>query len=84
MNVIRFGAIALSLSSTAMIHGAVTQVSFTVAPSEPLIDEPVRIVVRGLAPDSPITLRAKSEAQDHLWWRSEIIIHSGPDGQIDL
>jgi hypothetical protein len=40
--------------------------------------------VGGLAPNSPITLRAKSEAQDHLWWRSEIVINSGPDGQIDL
>jgi hypothetical protein len=53
-------------------------------PSEPLIDEPVKIVVGGLARNSLITLRAKSEAQDHLWWRSEIVISSGSDVQIDL
>jgi pimeloyl-ACP methyl ester carboxylesterase len=84
MNVFRLGAIVLSLWSAATIHGAASQVSFTVAPSEPMIDEPVRIVVGGLAPNSAITLRAKSEAQDHLWWRSEIVINSGPDGRIDL
>ena len=84
MNVFRLGAIVLSLWSAATIRGAASQVSFTVAPSEPLIDEPVRIVVGGLTPNGHITLRAKSEAQDNLWWRSEIVINSGPDGQIDL
>jgi dienelactone hydrolase len=84
MNVFRLGAFVLSLWGAATIHGAAAQVSFTIAPVEPLIDEPVRIVVRGLAPNSPFTLRAKSEAQDHLWWRSEIVIEAGPDGQIDL
>jgi dienelactone hydrolase len=84
MNVFRLGAIVLSLWSAATIHGVASQVGFAVAPSEPLIDEPVRIIVGGLAANSPITLRAKSEAQDHLWWRSEIVINSGPDGQIDL
>lgn len=84
MNVFRLGAIVLTLWSAGTIHSAASQPSFTVTPSEPLIDEPVRIVVSGLAPNSPITLRAKSEAQDHLWWRSEIVINSGPDGQIDL
>ncbi len=84
MNVFRLGAIVLSLWSAGTIHSAASQASFTVTPSEPLIDEPVRIVVSRLAPNNPITLRAKSEAQDHLWWRSEIVINSGPDGQIDL
>jgi hypothetical protein len=84
MNVFRLGVIVLSLWSAATIHGVASQVSFAVAPSAPLIDEPVRIVLKGLAPNSPIRLRAKSEAQDHLWWRSEIVINSGPDGQIDL
>jgi len=84
MNVFRLGAIVLTLWSAGTIHSAASQVSFTVTPSEPLIDEPVRIVVTRLAANSPITVRAKSEAQDHLWWRSEIVINSGPDGQIDL
>lgn len=84
MNVLRLGAAALYLWSAAAIHCAAAQVSFTVTPSEPLIDEPVRIVLDGLSHNSPITLRAKSEAQDHLWWRSEIVINSGPDGHIDL
>src|ERR1700722_7444417 len=84
MNVLRLGAIVLSLLSVATVHGTVSQVTFAVAPKEPLIDEPAKIVVGGLEPNSSVTLRAKSEAQDHLWWRSEIIINSGPDGQIDL
>jgi len=67
MNVFRLGAFVLSLWTAATIHSAASQVSFTVNPSEPLIDEPVRIVVTGLAPNGPITVRAKSEAQDHLW-----------------
>jgi hypothetical protein len=49
MNVFRLGAFVLSLWSAATIHGAAAQVSFSVAPSEPLIDEPARIVVSGLA-----------------------------------
>jgi pimeloyl-ACP methyl ester carboxylesterase len=77
-------AMSYQTGTTATTHGASSQVRFTVAPSEPLIDEPVRIVVGELAANSPTILRAKSEAQDHLWWRSEIVINSGPDGQIDL
>jgi Acyl-CoA thioester hydrolase/BAAT N-terminal region len=57
---------------------------FTITPSETLIDKPVRIVVTRLAPNCPITLRAKSQAQYHHWRRSEIVINSTPHGQIDL
>jgi dienelactone hydrolase len=60
------------------------QGGFTVSPPQPLIDEPVRIVVSGLAPNRLITLRGRSKAQDQLWWQSEAIFNSGPMGRIDL
>jgi hypothetical protein len=63
MNVFRLGVIVLSLWGAATIQGIGSQVSFAVAPSAPLIDEPVRIVLEELAPNSPITLQAKSEAR---------------------
>ncbi|HXX14981.1 MAG TPA: acyl-CoA thioesterase/bile acid-CoA:amino acid N-acyltransferase family protein [Candidatus Eremiobacteraceae bacterium] len=48
------------------------------------MDERLSIVVSGLPTNQLITLRAKSRAQDQLWWRSEAVFNSGPKGTIDL
>jgi pimeloyl-ACP methyl ester carboxylesterase len=58
--------------------------SFLIVPELPLMDERLSIVVSGLPTNQLITVRAKSRAQDQLWWRSEAVFNSGPKGTIDL
>lgn len=62
----------------------VVRATFTVVPAQPLMDERLDIVVSGLPPGRLITVKAKSRAQDQLWWRSEAAFNSGPRGAIDL
>jgi len=61
-----------------------SSVKFEVTPAQPLMDERLSISVSGLRPNTLITLKAKSKAQDQLWWRSEAAFNSGPNGTIDL
>ena len=42
------------------------------------------ITISGLPANRLITIRAKSKAQDQLWWRSAAVFSSGPNGTIDL
>jgi len=58
--------------------------NFVIAPTQPLMDERLSILISGLPPKRLITVRAKSKAQDQLWWRSEAVFNSGPKGTIDL
>lgn len=84
MKAFSFRVFGILFWGAVTIHGAAEPVSFVVSPAHPMVDEPVRIAVRGLASNTRFILRAKSQAQDHLWWRSEITINSGQDGEIDL
>jgi pimeloyl-ACP methyl ester carboxylesterase len=76
----------LSLFLYAWMAAAYPQprATFTVTPKEPLMDDRLSIVIEGLPPNRIITIRAKSKAQDQLWWRSEATFNSGPRGEIDL
>jgi pimeloyl-ACP methyl ester carboxylesterase len=58
--------------------------TFAVAPAQPLMDDRLSISLSGLPANRLITVRAKSKAQDQLWWRSEAVFNSGPAGTIDL
>jgi pimeloyl-ACP methyl ester carboxylesterase len=62
----------------------VSRVTFAVTPGQPLMDDRLNISVSGLPPNQLITVKAKSKAQDRLWWRSEAVFNSGPKGTIDL
>ncbi len=57
---------------------------FVVAPARPLMDNRLSISVLGLPPNRLIIIRARSKAQDRLWWRSEAAFNSGSEGTIDL
>lgn len=59
-------------------------ITFAVNPTQPLMDDRLRITISGLPPNQLITLSAKSEAEDHLWWHSTAVFSSGPNGTIDL
>jgi pimeloyl-ACP methyl ester carboxylesterase len=48
------------------------------------MDDRLSILLSGLPTNRLITVRAKSKAQDQLWWRSEAVFDSGPKGMIDL
>jgi dienelactone hydrolase len=58
--------------------------TFVVAPAQPLLDERLSISVSGLPPNRLITIKAKSKAQDQLWWRSVAVFKTGVQGAIDL
>lgn len=60
------------------------RVNFVIVPAQPLMDERLSILISGLPANRLITLRAKSKAQDQLWWRSEAVFNSGPKGAINL
>lgn len=58
--------------------------TFVVAPAQPLMDERLSISISGLPPNRLITVKARSKAQDQLWWQSEAVFNAGPNGSIDL
>ncbi len=58
--------------------------TFTVGPAQPMLDDRLSILVSGLPPNRLITIKARSRAQDQLWWRSEAVFNSGAQGTIDL
>jgi pimeloyl-ACP methyl ester carboxylesterase len=60
------------------------RVTFVVAPAPPLMDDRLSISMSGLPPNRLITLKAKSKAQDQLWWRSEAVFNTGPQGAINV
>jgi dienelactone hydrolase len=57
---------------------------FVISPAEPLMDDRLSILISGLPPNRLATVRAKSKAQDQLWWRSAAVFDSGKDGAVDL
>jgi dienelactone hydrolase len=61
-----------------------SHVTFAVSPTQPLADDRLNISLSGLPPNRLITVKAKSKAQDQLWWRSEAVFNSGAQGMIDL
>jgi len=58
--------------------------TFVVAPAHPLMDDRLSISVSGLPLNRLITVKARSKAQDQVWWRSEVVFNSGPQGTIDF
>lgn len=72
----------LGICTAATDQGRGTK--FVVAPTQPLMDDRLSILLSGLPPNRLINVRAKSKAQDQLWWRSEAVFNSGPKGTIDL
>lgn len=58
--------------------------TFVVAPVRPLLDDRISISISGLPPNRLITIKAKSKAQDQLWWQSAAVFNSGGQGTIDL
>ena len=62
----------------------IPRATFVVAPAQPLLDDRLSISVSGLPPNQLITIKAKSKAQDQLWWRSEAVFSTGVQGTIDL
>ncbi len=48
------------------------------------MDDRIRILISGLPPMRMILMKANLRAQDELWWRSEAVFNSKPDGTIDL
>jgi hypothetical protein len=58
--------------------------TFAVAHTQPLLDDWLSISVSGLPPNRLITTKARSKAQDQLWWRSEAVFNTGVQGTIDL
>lgn len=82
---ITFLGIMLPFLSVATVTASpAPHITFAVTPAQPLMDDQINITISGLPPNRLITLRAKSRAQDQLWWRSEALFNSGPDGAIDL
>jgi pimeloyl-ACP methyl ester carboxylesterase len=58
--------------------------TFAVAPAQPLMDDRLSISISGLPPNRLITVKARSRAQDQLWWQSEAVFNTGKNGTIDL
>ncbi len=58
--------------------------TFVVAPARPLLDDRLSILISGLPPNRLVTIKARSKAQDQLWWRSVAVFISGAQGTIDL
>jgi len=67
---------------TAVSQGP--RATFVVGPAQPMLDDWLSISVSGLPPNRLITIKARSKAQDQLWWRSEAVFNSGVQGTIDL
>jgi dienelactone hydrolase len=59
------------------------RVRLAVAPQQGLLDEPLTIEVRGLAPDEPATLRAISVDHAGRRWRSNAEFVADADGRVD-
>src|SRR5512140_3092400 len=73
-------SLLILLGTCAAARNEGRQASFVVAPGQPLMDDRVSILLSGLRPNRLIAVRAKSKAQDQLWWRSEAVFNSGPKG----
>jgi dienelactone hydrolase len=79
-----FTSLSLFLCVCATAADQGSRVNFVVSPGQPLMDDRLSILISGLPSNSLITVRAKSKAQDQLWWRSAVVFASDPDGVIDL
>jgi hypothetical protein len=74
----------LLLSVWIVAASQVPRVTFTVTPAKPLMDDRLVVLASGLPRNRLITVKAKSRAQDQLWWRSAAVFTSGPDGVVHL
>jgi acetyl esterase/lipase len=74
----------LLLGASIAAANPVSRAIFSVSPAQPLMDDRLAISISGLPPNRLITVKARSRAQDQLWWRSEAAFNSGRQGTIDL
>ena len=79
-----WGILPLMVCSAIAAANQAPQAVFAINPAHPLMDDRLSILISGLPPNRPVTITAKSQAQDGLWWRSEAAFNSGPAGSIDL
>jgi bile acid acyltransferase/acyl-CoA thioester hydrolase-like protein/acyl-CoA thioester hydrolase/bile acid acetyltransferase-like protein len=82
--VIRPVAFALTLLYVLSASSLSAAVSINVTPEAALLDQRLTIQISGLSPNAPVRVSAKSQAQDALWWRSEVVFIADDRGQIDL
>jgi dienelactone hydrolase len=74
----------LVLCASVAAANQASPMTFAITPARPQMDDRLSVTVSGLPPNCLITIHAKSQAQDQLWWRSEALFNSGPKGTIDL
>ncbi len=78
-----------SLVLLALLFGAgrgtaAPAVRIEVSPSEALMDEIVRITVRGLNPNQAVTIRASQTAADKRRWQSQAFFRADANGVVDV
>jgi hypothetical protein len=64
--------VIMALVSLVRVAAAdrIPHATFAVTPMQPLMDDRLGITISGLPPNRLITIRAKSRAQDQVWWHS--------------
>jgi pimeloyl-ACP methyl ester carboxylesterase len=75
---------SFTLACLCVASSGLAAVSITVTPESGLLDQRVAIRVSGLNPNATLRVRAKSQAQDALWWRSDALFVADDRGQVDL
>lgn len=76
--------ISLTLACLFIARSASAVVSIAATPVSALLDQRLSIRISGLNPNATVRVRAKSQAQDTLWWRSEAWFMADDRGRIDL
>jgi len=74
----------LALACLFIARSASAVVSIAATPASALLDQRITIRISGLNPNAIVRVRAKSQAQDTLWWRSESLFMADDRGRIDL
>jgi dienelactone hydrolase len=76
-------AVALaSLTFAAPPAADLPRPTILAAPARPLMDQRVNLTVFGLQPDAPVTLTARSVAQDGVVWRSTATFRANATGAV--
>jgi len=84
LGVIRSVVLALALVYLGVASRVCAAVSISATPEEALLDQRLHIRIFGLKPNAPVRVSARSQAQDALWWRSDMLFTADDRGQIDL
>jgi hypothetical protein len=84
MGIMKYLVLTLMLTGFSAAESVLAAVSISATPESTLLDQRVSIRITGLKPKAVVRVSAKSQAQDALWWRSEVLFTADDRGQIDV